>query len=133
MAKATTAAPAPTPAPAPVIAASAVVVGADSGFKFNPEAMRKRFHDITAIKANIRTASAPLRAKYEALRNTEQEIQLQQRPIRDEMLKIEGPLFDLSNEQAFLARALGGQTGEDPTIMAQILEETNSKIPEVKE
>lgn len=77
------------------------------------------FAKIAADIAAIEAKTAPLRAKRDALAAKAAPIEAEMKKLADEFLKIEreGGLFDLKNEQAALARALGANsmTAEQPT------------------
>lgn len=78
---------------------------------FSTEAMRKRFWELTGQVDQVRQKAGPLRAKYEALRHQQCEIDKQLAPIIADMKQAEAPLFEMDKERAALARALNGKTG----------------------
>lgn len=81
---------------------------------FNPDAMRKRFHELGRKRAEIVSNPALLdaRAKYEALRAEECALRDKQKPLIEEIRRLEAGLFDIDQERGVLNRALAGRTGE---------------------
>jgi uncharacterized protein (DUF3084 family) len=76
---------------------------------YNPEKMRARFHDLTAKAAKIRAKADPLReARDEVAARHAKEIAAHNKKVR----AAEDGLFDIEQERAMLARALGGRVGE---------------------
>lgn len=82
---------------------------------FSPDALRVRFHALCDQRDAIRKEAAPIRAAYDAKR---QEVAAKEQaeitPLVAKLKTIEAPLFDLDQEIAAVARALGGKTGERP-------------------
>jgi len=77
-----------------------------------PEEMRARFHSLTAQKNTIEAQAAPIRAKYETLRQQQLDIAAAIQPLVDQMRTAEAPLYAIDVERAQLSRALNGRTGE---------------------
>jgi hypothetical protein len=76
---------------------------------YNPEKMRARFHDLTAKDAKIRAKADPLReARDKVAARHAKEIAVHNKKVR----AAEEGLFDIEQERAMLARALGGRVGE---------------------
>lgn len=78
----------------------------------NPEDMRRRFHELGRTRDEAAAKAAPIRARYEALLTQVGQLQLQMRPILDELQAIEAPLFEIDSERAAIVRYLKGNTGE---------------------
>lgn len=77
--------------------------------EMNPDKLRKRFHDLTAQAAKIRAKSDPIRAK----RDKAQKDYMESIGKQNEALKkAEDGLFEIEQERAMIARALGGRVGE---------------------
>jgi hypothetical protein len=74
-----------------------------------PDTMRKRFHALSRQAADIRKASAPLRAKHDAMLNRHAK---ERAALDKKITAAEKGLYSLDMERAALARALGGQTGD---------------------
>lgn len=74
---------------------------------FSPETLRARFHELTAQHDEIRAKSDPLRAKRDAL---SQKHALEEKALNDRIKEVEAGLFEIEQERAALARALGGKT-----------------------
>lgn len=77
--------------------------------EFTPEKMRKRFHELTAKSAAIRAKADPLREARDkvAARHA--------REIAGHNAKVQAAekgLFEIEQERAMLAKALGGRMGE---------------------
>ena len=79
--------------------------------QFNPEAMRKRFHELKAQVDEIEARSKPLRDRYTEV---SQAAEVQLKVLSDEFKVIEAPLYDMKMELGALARALNGKTGKVP-------------------
>lgn len=79
---------------------------------FDPDTMRKRFHDLEQQRTEIEAKAKPLREKYEALLAQADLIKQQIRPVLDELKAIEAPLFAANQERAMITRMLAGRTGE---------------------
>jgi hypothetical protein len=80
-------------------------------FTFNPRDLRIRFHELARDIKAIEDATRPLREERDFLVHQNQ---ARIRELEAQYLAAEGPLFDMKNEQAAIARALGGKTGKDP-------------------
>lgn len=76
---------------------------------FSEDAMRARFHDLTARAEAIRAVSTPLREARDTKVNAAREAE---NAMNAEIKAAEAGLFEIDNERAALARALKGQTGE---------------------
>ena len=74
---------------------------------FNPEEMRKRFHELGRQRQEIVARAAPVRSQYETKLAAVEAAKLAARPVLDELKAIEGPLFDIDQERATISRALG--------------------------
>jgi uncharacterized coiled-coil DUF342 family protein len=72
--------------------------------------MRARFQELRDQIAAIEAASGPLRAKRDAIHAEAQKIADKAKPLDRQILSAEAGLYELKNELAMLARALGGQT-----------------------
>lgn len=79
--------------------------------KFDHEAMRLRFHEAGAEKDAILSQSAPFRAQEDQIRAQIDVLKAQLAGVVDQRKAVEAPVFDLDQERAVLARALGGKTG----------------------
>lgn len=77
---------------------------------FAPEALRARFAALTAQRATVAAVSEPLRTRRDAIaaRAT-----ADLAAIDVEIRAAEAGLFELDQERAMIARALGGRTGID--------------------
>lgn len=78
---------------------------------FSPENMRKRFHELGKKRAAILAKTMPLREKRDKI---VQKAEAEAKALADQFKKIEADegLFDLDQERAVIARALGGKTGK---------------------
>lgn len=76
---------------------------------FSPEAMRRRFAELTTKRDEILQQSTPLREQRDRMLADHQQ---QQKNLNDEIAKVETGLFDIDQERAMLARALNGKTGD---------------------
>ena len=76
---------------------------------FTPETLRKRFHELCDQRDQIRQKAQPVRDEYDAI---SQKRDLELNPLRIKLKEIEAPLYNLDQEIATIARALGGKTGE---------------------
>jgi hypothetical protein len=75
---------------------------------YDPETMRARFWALFREGEMIRASAAPKRA------DRDQKIAEHERTIaalNAEIKQIEAPLYDIEQERAVIARALGGKTG----------------------
>lgn len=79
------------------------------GGGFSPESMRKRFHELSKIIKDTHARSDPVRAKRDKM---EADHHAQISALNKQIKEIEASLFELKNEQAAIARALGGKTGK---------------------
>ncbi len=75
---------------------------------FDKDSMIKRFHELGAKREAIKAASNPLRAKRDAYA-AESDATL--RAMDDQIREAERGLFEIEQERAIIARALGGKTG----------------------
>lgn len=76
---------------------------------FDPEKMRRRFHELTTKAAAIRAKADPARADRDRLAAKHgKELETANRKVRT----AEKGLFDIEQERAMLVRALGGRMGE---------------------
>lgn len=78
--------------------------------QFNPETMRKRFHELGKKRDGILAKTMPLRAQRDKV---VQEADAKAKALAAQYLKIEKDegLYDIEMERGALARALGGKTG----------------------
>ena len=81
-------------------------------FTFDPQKAKARFHECMREFTALKARAAPLRAKYTALNSRIEKLLGEQKELSEKFMEIESPCAALSNEAAFLARALGGKTGE---------------------
>lgn len=75
---------------------------------FDPDSMRKRFHELSARREAILAASAPLRAKRETAVALYESVV---KPLEAQIKEAEAGLYDIDQERAIIARALNGKTG----------------------
>lgn len=75
---------------------------------FDPDTMRKRFHELGAQRDAITAKSAPLRARREAAVHLYESVA---RPLEAQIREIETGLYEIDQERAVIARALNGKTG----------------------
>jgi hypothetical protein len=76
---------------------------------YDPETMRARFHDLTAQAVKIRARADPLRdARDTLIKRHANEIDSHNKKVR----AAEKGLFEIEQERAMLARALGGRVGD---------------------
>lgn len=71
------------------------------------DALRERFADLTAQHDKIREKAEPLRAQYDALVQKNRAAEDAQ---ADKVRKAEKGLYEIEQERATIARALGGKT-----------------------
>lgn len=92
-----------------------------------PDAMRARFDDLGREKDGILAQSAPLRAQHAAITSVIEQKKAEARPVFEQIKKIEAGLFDIDQERAALARALGGKTmSQAPaTVQPPIMDGSN--------
>lgn len=76
---------------------------------FTPETLRARFRELCAQRDSIRQKAQPIRDEYDVI---SQKRDLELNPLRIKLKEIETPLYNLDQEIATIARALGGKTGE---------------------
>jgi septal ring factor EnvC (AmiA/AmiB activator) len=79
---------------------------------FSPDALRARFHDLTAEKAALEKEIAPLQKRRDGLAAKMATIEEDIRPVNEQLKEARAPLYQIDNELAMLTRALGGQTGD---------------------
>ncbi|MGE0154813.1 MAG: hypothetical protein AB7R90_19505 [Reyranellaceae bacterium] len=77
--------------------------------KYTPEAMRARLAELDAEAAAIEKQAAPLRRQRAALREKMAPLEAEERALVAHYREIEKPLFDIDQERAIIARALGGK------------------------
>lgn len=75
---------------------------------FDNDAMRKRFHDLGRQRDTIMGSLAPLIQKRDEAIAAHEAVM---RPIEAEIKAVRAPLYDIDQERALIARALGGKTG----------------------
>jgi hypothetical protein len=75
---------------------------------FDPDSMRKRFHELGAQHDAILAKSAPLRAKRDQAVALYESVA---KPFEAQIREAEAGLYEIDKERAFIARALGGKTG----------------------
>lgn len=75
------------------------------------ETMRQRFHAAGAEKDAILSQSAPLRAQEDQIRAQIDVLKGQLAGVVTQRKAVEAPVFELDQERASIARALGGKTG----------------------
>lgn len=73
-----------------------------------PSELRARFAELQTLRASIVAASEPKRKERDAI---VAESTAALAPIDADIKRIEAELFDLDQEAALIARALGGRTG----------------------
>lgn len=78
------------------------------------DTMRKRFWDLMAERDRVLAQSAGPRSQREALQAEIAERERAIKPLTETIREIEKPLYDIDQERAMLARALGGKTGPRP-------------------
>lgn len=75
---------------------------------FDPDTLRKRFHELNARRDAILAVAMPLRAARDAF-SAEADAKLA--AMKADILKAEAGLFEIDQERAVISRALGGKTG----------------------
>lgn len=75
---------------------------------FDPETMRRRFHELAQKRDAITAKSGPLRVQRDALIAAHE---AQVRPLEAQIKAAEAGLYDISREIGIIARALNGKTG----------------------
>ncbi len=75
----------------------------------NPTALRDRFADLGLRREAALAVSAPLREKRDAI---SADAASRIADLDDQIREAEAGLFELDQERALIARALGGRTGE---------------------
>lgn len=75
---------------------------------YDPDTMRRRFHELGAKREQILAVSTPLRDARDAF---SAEVDAKLAAMKAEIAKAESGLFDLEQERAVISRALGGKTG----------------------
>jgi hypothetical protein len=73
-----------------------------------PDELRQRFAELTEQRSQILALSTPKRAARDKV---VADAALAAAPLDAEIKRIEAELFDLDQEAALIARALGGRTG----------------------
>lgn len=76
---------------------------------FNPNNMKKRFKELQKEREDILKVSMPLREERDRVQN---EAGDRVRGMNSRIKEVEAKLFDIDQESAALARALGGRTAE---------------------
>lgn len=79
--------------------------------KYDPEALRTRFHEAGREKEAVLASIAPLRAEYEAEREAIDQRRAALKPLEERLRQAEAPLVELDRERAHLSRMLQGRTG----------------------
>lgn len=75
---------------------------------FDPDTMRKRFHELNAKREAILAVSTPLRDKRnEAVATYESVV----KPLEAQIKQAEACLYEIDQERAVISRALRGKTG----------------------
>jgi hypothetical protein len=82
----------------------------DSMTDFTPDALRARFAALTEQREAVTAASEPLRARRDAIAA---QATADLAALDVEIRAAEAGLFELDQERAMIARALGGRTGID--------------------
>jgi hypothetical protein len=75
---------------------------------FDPDSMRKRFHELSTKRESILAVSAPLRAKRDEAVAVYESVA---RPLEAQIKEAEAGLYEIEQERAVIARALNGKTG----------------------
>ena len=75
---------------------------------FDPDTMRKRFHELNTKREAILAVSAPLRAKRDEAVAAYESVA---RPLEAQIKQAEAGLFEIDQERAMISRALRGKTG----------------------
>lgn len=78
--------------------------------EFTPEALRARFAALTEQRDTVAAVSEPLRTRRDAIAA---QAAADLAALDVEIRAAETGLFDLDQERAMIARALGGRTGID--------------------
>jgi hypothetical protein len=75
---------------------------------FDPDTMRKRFHELGTQREAILEKSAPLRERRaQAVALYESVV----KPLEAQIREAEAGLYEIDKERGFIAKALGGRTG----------------------
>ena len=74
--------------------------------------MQQRFHELSRLKTEAEAQMKSALDRYDFLRKQQQAIDVQLKPISDELRKLRAPIFDIDQERASIARALNGLTGK---------------------
>ncbi|MGE0155108.1 MAG: hypothetical protein AB7R90_21015 [Reyranellaceae bacterium] len=87
--------------------------------KYTPEAMRARLAEIDRDVAAIEGKARPLREARDKVRAQMAPLEEQERALIKQYRAIEAPLYDLEQERAIIARALGAkaQLKADPATL----------------
>jgi len=78
------------------------------------DVMRKRFWDLANARDGILSQSSAPRQEREELQAQIADLERRMAPLNQRIREIEAPLYDINQERAMLARALGGATGPRP-------------------
>lgn len=82
---------------------------------FEPKALRKQFHSLTAKHDAIQKKLQPLRDELDGLfsddSNTLKKVREREAVIRPKIVELQNELYPIEMERAAVARALGGKTG----------------------
>jgi chromosome segregation ATPase len=98
--------------------------------KFDPEALRTRFHEAGREKEAILASLAPLRAEYEAEREAIDARRAALKPLETRLREAEAPMVDLDRERAHISRMLQGKTGRgsvnEPALLLPLVKPFSS-------
>ena len=75
----------------------------------NPSALRARFAELGELREAALTVSTPLREDRDAIAQT---AAARMATLDEAIMTAESGMFDIDQERAMIARALGGRTGE---------------------
>jgi len=75
----------------------------------NPSALRSRFAELGEQRDAVLAVSAPLREDRDAIAQT---AAARMATLDETIMTAESGMFDIDQERAMIARALGGRTGE---------------------
>ena len=75
----------------------------------NPSALRARFAELGEQREAVLAVSTPLREDRDAIAQT---AAARIATLDEAIMSVESGLFDVDQERAMIARALGGRTGE---------------------
>lgn len=85
---------------------------------FSKQALRARYREIEAAEAEIAARVAPFRVEQDRLAAIEGRLREEVRANNAALRQARGDLFDLENEKAMIARALGQRGLIDETAAA---------------